>query len=99
MDALQQTIAGSAISNFIFLCIVGVGAFIKSRLDSSNCSCSLGIFNCDSHIKEVEKKLDRTQSIQQNMLEEIVIGLRKIDLLEPVPHGNSVPLSAGKDSD
>ena len=99
MDALQQNIAGSAISNFIFLCVIGVGAFIKSRLDTSNCSCSLGVFNCDSHIKEVEKKLDRTQSIQQNMLEEIVIGLRRIDVLEPRLILDDQPGAAVRDSD
>ena len=70
----QQILAGS-ISNFIFISLFAIGAYIKNRLGKSNCHIDCGWLTCDSSLREIEKmdeKLEKTQNTQRAMLEEII---------------------------
>lgn len=76
---LSTSVYGGAISNFVFVCVFAVGAFIKNRLDKSRCELNCGILNCQSSISELEKidaKLTTTQRDQHNILNEIITHLR-----------------------
>ena len=80
MDAFQSNLAAGAVSNFIFVCIFAIGAWLKQRLNDSECHMNCGWLSCDSSLKElhtIKDKLEKTQGTQHKMLQDIVIMLRE----------------------
>ncbi len=74
-DNFQSNLIGSAVANFIFGCIIGIGIWIKSRLNKSNCKVDCGIFECDSSISELKRDITEHQETQRGMLKEILVHL------------------------
>ena len=75
MDSFSQTVAGGSIANLLFLVLFAIGAFIKSRLQKSNCKMDCGFLSCDSSLVELEtikSKLHHTQRDQMEFLKEIL---------------------------
>ena len=76
---VSNSVIGGAIANFIFVSLYAVGAYLKNRLGKSDCHIDCGWLTCDTSLKELEKldnKLEKTQSTQRNMLEEIIIHIK-----------------------
>ena len=75
MENLSETVAGGSIANLLFLILFGIGAWIKSRLQKSNCKVDCGWLTCDSSLVELEtikQKLHHTQRDQMLFLKEIL---------------------------
>ena len=75
MNQFTENLAAGAVSNFIFVCIFAVGAWIRSRLNNSDCHMNCGWLSCDSSLKEldsIKSKLEETQGTQHKMLKDIV---------------------------
>ena len=86
MTEFGNVLLGSTISNFIFVSLFAVGAFIKSRMKNSDCDLNVGFFSCHSSLEQLEqlkKTIDRTQSKQNSMLHEIIIQQKKQEVMEP----------------
>lgn len=80
MDSFSQNLAAGAVSNFIFVCLFAVGAWIRSRLNNSDCHMNCGWLSCDSSLAELgslKSKLEETQGTQHKMLIDIVKLLRE----------------------
>ena len=77
-DQFSSNLIGSTVANFIFVCILGIGAWIKSRLNKSNCKIDCGIFECDSsivEIQEIKRDLSEHTETQRGILKEILVQL------------------------
>ena len=75
MDSFSQTVAGKSIANILFVVLFAIGAFIKSRLQKSNCKVDCGWLTCDSSLIELgqlKDKLHHTQRDQMEFLKEIL---------------------------
>jgi len=80
MDSFSQTVAGGSIANLLFVVLFAVGAWIKSRLQKSNCRIDCGWLTCDSSLVELEtikEKLHHTQRDQMEFLKEILVHVRE----------------------
>ena len=76
---MSDTLIGSSIANFIFVCIIGIGAWVKSRLNKSKCKADCGIFECDSsiiEIQEMKKDIESHTETQRGMLQDILTQLK-----------------------
>ena len=91
MDGFTTNLAAGAISNFIFVCLFAVGAYLKQRLNNSDCHMNCGWLTCDSSLQElhvIKSELSRTQGTQHKILKDIMKMLRDNDdaealILEP----------------
>ena len=75
MDSFSQTVAGGSVANMLFVVLFAIGAFIKSRLQKSNCKVDCGWLTCDSSLIELgqlKDKLHHTQRDQMEFLKEIL---------------------------
>ena len=78
-EQFSDNILGSSVANFIFICIIGIGVWIRSRLAKSNCKIDCGIFECDSsiiEIKEIKNNILQHTETQRGMLEDILKQLK-----------------------
>ena len=78
-EGFSNNILGSTVANFIFMCIIGIGAWIRSRLAKSNCKIDCGVFECDSsiiEIKEIKNDIIQHTETQRGMLEVILKQLK-----------------------
>ena len=82
----NNNLFGSVVANFIFTALFAIGAWIKSRLNQSNCKSDCGIFECNSSLIEIQK-VKHEQSTQRDLLENIMNELRPS---EESPEGNPV---------
>ena len=75
MDSFSQTVAGGSVANLLFVVLFAIGAFIKSRLQKSNCKMDCGWLTCDSSLIELGQlrdKLHHTQRDQMDFLKQIL---------------------------
>ena len=82
MDFSQSVAAGS-VSNIFLLVAFGIGAWIKSRLNRSDCHLNCGCLQCDSELAELETlkhRLEVTQSTQHSLLANIQAQLDKLNI-------------------
>ena len=82
MDGFTTNLAAGAVSNFIFVCLFAVGAYLKQRLNNSDCHMNCGWLTCDSSLQElqvIKKELSRTQGTQHKILKDIIKMLREND--------------------
>ena len=80
MDFSQSVAAGS-LSNIFLLIAFGVGAWVKSRLNKSDCHLNCGCLQCDSELAELDKlkhRLEATQGTQRELLVNIQHQLAKL---------------------
>ena len=78
-EQFSDNILGSSVANFIFICIIGIGVWIRSRLAKSNCKIDCGVFECDSsiiEIKEIKNNILQHTETQRGMLEDILKQLK-----------------------
>ena len=79
MTEFSENIASGSVANLIFMVIFGVGAWIKSRLQQSNCKMDCGCLTCDSslvELKTIKDKLHHTQRDQLEFLREILVHVQ-----------------------
>ena len=79
MNEFSENIASGSVANLIFMVIFGVGAWIKSRLQQSNCKMDCGCLSCDSSLVElqtIKEKLHHTQRDQLDFLREILVHVQ-----------------------
>ena len=79
-EQFSSNLIATAVANFIFVCIIGIGAWIKSRLNKSNCRMDCGVFQCDSsivEIQEIKRDLSEHTETQRGMLKEILEQLQR----------------------
>ena len=82
MDFSSSVAAGS-VSNIFLLVAFGIGAWIKSRLNRSDCHLNCGCLQCDSELAELEtlkQRLEVTQSTQHSLLANIQAQLDKLNI-------------------
>ena len=71
----SSNLVGSMVANFIFSALFGIGAWIKGRLNASNCSTNCGFCQCDSSLIEIQK-VKKEQSTQRDLLQDIILELK-----------------------
>ena len=79
-EQFSSNLIATGVANFIFVCVIGIGAWIKSRLNKSNCRMDCGIFQCDSsivEIQEIKRDLSEHTETQRGMLKEILVQLQQ----------------------
>ena len=65
---------GSSVANLVFTILFGIGAWIKGRLNASNCKCDCGFFECNTSLIELQKVRDEMishQETQRTILKDI----------------------------
>ena len=80
MSSFNDTLLGSSIANFIFVCVFAIGAFLRSRLAKSNCKIDCGVFECDSsiiEIKQIKEDILTHTETQRGMLKDILVMLKE----------------------
>ena len=89
MDFSSSVAAGS-VSNVFLLVVFGIGAWVKSRLNKSDCHLNCGCLQCDSELAELDvlkQRLEQTQSTQHDLLADIQAQLGilrgRVDVREP----------------
>ena len=85
MDFSSSVAAGS-VSNIFLLVAFGIGAWIKSRLNRSDCHLNCGCLKCDSELAELEvlkQRLEATQSTQHDLLANIQAQLAELNPGQP----------------
>ena len=70
---------GSSTANMLFAILFFLGAWIKTRLNSSRCAGNCYCFECESSLQELQHKLHHTQTAQKEMLKEIITHIKKKD--------------------
>ena len=68
---------GSSTANVLFVMLFFMGAWLKTRLNKSRCASHCACFECETSLRELEQKLEHTQTLQKNMLQDILLKLRK----------------------
>ena len=77
----SSSIAAGSVSNLFLLVVFGVGAWVKSRLNKSDCHLNCGCLQCDSELEELGKlkhRLEATQGTQRELLVNIQHQLAKL---------------------
>ncbi len=80
MNEFTTNFVGGSVANLLFVCLFGVAAFIKARLQKSNCKIDCGWISCDSSLTElthIKEKLNNTQRDQMEFLKEILVHVQK----------------------
>ena len=77
-EPFSANLIGSVVANFIFTALFAIGAWIKSRLNASNCKSGCGIFECNTSLIEIQK-VKKEQSTQRDLLENIFKTLKSPD--------------------
>ena len=80
MDGFTPTFIGGSIANLLFVILFAIGAFIKSRLQKSDCKMNCGWISCDSSLVEltnIKTKLHHTQRDQMEFLKEMLVHVQK----------------------
>ena len=78
----SSSIAAGSISNIFLLIVFGIGAWVKSRLNKSDCHLNCGCLQCDSELAELESlkhRLEVTQSTQHSLLANIQAQLDQLN--------------------
>lgn len=71
----NSNLFSSVIANFIFSALFAIGAWIKGRLNASNCKSDCGFFECNTSLIELQK-VKREQSTQRDLLVNIIEQLK-----------------------
>ena len=70
---------GSSSANGLFAILFFIGAWLKTRLNNSKCAGNCYCFECESSLKELDKKLSHTQTAQKEMLQHIIKRLNRAE--------------------
>ena len=76
-EEFYSNFLGSSSANVLFVMIFFVGAWLKTRLNKSRCASRCACFECETSLRELEQKLEHTQTLQKNMLHDIIVQLKK----------------------
>lgn len=74
-EMFTSNLVGSGLANMIFAMVFFVGAWLKTRLNKSNCASNCYCFECETSLQELQSlhnKLERTQTTQKTMLKQII---------------------------
>ena len=71
----NSNLFGGVVANFIFTALFAIGAWIKSRLNASNCKSDCGIFECNTSLIEIQR-VKKEQSTQRDLLINIIDQLK-----------------------
>ena len=74
-NEFNNNLFGSVVANFIFTALFAIGAWVKSRLNASNCKSDCGIFECNTSLIEIQK-VKSEQTTQRDLLESIMAELQ-----------------------
>ena len=81
-EEFNNNLFGGMLANFIFTALFAIGAWVKSRLNASNCKSDCGVFECNTSLIEIQK-VKNEQSTQRDLLVNIMDQLKG-------PAGNEV---------
>ena len=81
-EPFSANLVASVVANFIFTALFAIGAWIKSRLNASNCKSDCGFMECNTSLIEIQK-VKKEQSTQRDLLENIISTLKS-------PHDSSL---------
>ena len=81
-NEFNSNLFGGVVANFIFTALFAIGAWIKSRLNASNCKSDCGVFECNTSLIEIQK-VKKEQTTQRDLLVNIMDQLKS-------PEGNQV---------
>ena len=73
-ETFKANFLGSSVANLVFTVLFAIGAWIKGRLNSSDCKCDCGFFECNTSLLElqkVRKDIVMHQNTQRGVLEDI----------------------------
>ena len=68
----MQVVAGSSVTNMLFLIGLGILNYFRKRLNKSNCQSHCYIFDCEAQLTELQTVKDQVttqRSMLQNVLE------------------------------
>ena len=71
-DEFMQVVAGSSVTNMLFLIGLGILNYFRKRLNKSNCQSHCYIFDCEAQLTELQTVKDQVttqRSMLQNVLE------------------------------
>ena len=71
----NSNLFGGVVANFIFTALFAIGAWIKSRLNASNCKSDCGIFECNTSLIEIQR-VKKEQTTQRDLLINIMEQLK-----------------------
>ena len=71
----NSNLFGGVVANFIFTALFAIGAWIKSRLNASNCKSDCGVFECNTSLIEIQK-VKQEQTTQRDLLVNIMDQLK-----------------------
>ena len=71
----NSNLFGGVVANFIFTALFAIGAWIKSRLNASNCKSDCGIFECNTSLIEIQR-VKKEQTTQRDLLINIMDQLK-----------------------
>ena len=74
-EEFQSNLFGGMLANFIFTALFAIGAWIKSRLNASNCKSDCGVFECNTSLIELQR-VQQEQSTQRDLLVNIIDQLK-----------------------
>ena len=66
MEGIGSQVSSGIISNGIFVIIFAVGAWLKSRLNTSKCDMDCGFLTCSTTLSELEQIKDHLHTTQRN---------------------------------
>lgn len=74
-SVFTSNLVGSGMANAIFAMLFFVGAWLKTRLNRSQCASNCYCFECETSLQELQSlhtKLEHTQTTQKTMLKTII---------------------------
>ena len=76
VSEFQMQLASSSLSNFLLVCLFGVGVFVKARLQKSRCAVHNSCFDCESQLLEI-KRLEQKIEVHQDTNREFLVHLKE----------------------
>ncbi len=85
MSDYYSNFAGSSTANLVFIVVVGVLNWLRTRLNKSQCKSNCYVFDCEAHLDELKtvKSEVQTQRGLLTTLLEMVDGKSQAIWLEP----------------
>jgi hypothetical protein len=75
-DEFMQVVAGSSVTNMLFLIGLGILNYFRKRLNKSNCQSHCYIFDCEAQLTELQTVKDQVTT-QRGMLQNVLEILDK----------------------
>jgi len=72
----MQVVAGSSVTNMLFLIGLGILNYFRKRLNKSNCQSHCYIFDCEAQLTELQTVKDQVTT-QRGMLQNVLEILDK----------------------